>query len=201
MTAEPIESTRSRILEIAEEEMYRHGYQGMRIETVIQRTKVAKGALYHHFPSKLALGYAVVDERLLLGFESLWKELSHQQENPLKALKAIFLKIKIDLDAQLLFNGCPLNNLTQEMCALDKGFQSRLFTVQETIVSALAEAISQGTAKGFIKESTKPYPTALFLHSCYQGIMSVAKCMQSNEHVPFMFDCVNDYLNSLATTK
>ena len=34
----------------------------MRLDDVVAATGLTKGALYHHFPNKQALGYAVVDE-------------------------------------------------------------------------------------------------------------------------------------------
>ena len=57
-------STRDKILMAGFQEMYQHGYQGMRIDQVLSATGLAKGALYHHFPNKVSLAYAIVDEIL-----------------------------------------------------------------------------------------------------------------------------------------
>jgi TetR/AcrR family transcriptional repressor of nem operon len=77
------EQTRTRILEAAREEIFQNGYQGMRIDAILQKTKLAKGALYHYFPNKLALGYAVVDEVLMGHFQTTWEEIFLQHRNPL----------------------------------------------------------------------------------------------------------------------
>jgi AcrR family transcriptional regulator len=56
------EVTRQRLLQAAFEEIYRRGYQGASLDTILDQAGVTKGALYHHFPDKAELGYAVVDD-------------------------------------------------------------------------------------------------------------------------------------------
>ena len=54
--------TRQRILEAAFMEFYENGFQGAGLGAIVARAGVTTGALYHHFPDKAALGYAVVEE-------------------------------------------------------------------------------------------------------------------------------------------
>ena len=61
------EATRARLLDVAFSEIYQHGYQGLRVDALLAMARLTKGAFYHHFPSKTALGIAVIDE-LLAGF-------------------------------------------------------------------------------------------------------------------------------------
>jgi AcrR family transcriptional regulator len=56
------EETRDAILTSAFDEMYEHGFQAASLSRILDRAGVTKGALYHHFGSKMDLGYAVVDE-------------------------------------------------------------------------------------------------------------------------------------------
>ena len=56
------ERTRERLLQAAFREVYRSGFQSAGIDTILAATNVTKGALYHHFESKEALGYAIVEE-------------------------------------------------------------------------------------------------------------------------------------------
>ena len=50
------EKTRQRLLQAAYEEIHAHGFQGMRVDQVLRKTSLQKGAFYHHFSSKLELG-------------------------------------------------------------------------------------------------------------------------------------------------
>jgi AcrR family transcriptional regulator len=57
--------TRDKLLKAAFEEIYRRGFQAASLDTILAKAGVTKGALYHHFPDKGALGYAVVRGFLL----------------------------------------------------------------------------------------------------------------------------------------
>lgn len=56
------ERTRERLLQAAFREIYRSGFQSASLDTILAAAGVTKGALYYHFDSKEALGYAVVEE-------------------------------------------------------------------------------------------------------------------------------------------
>ena len=46
------DQTRARLLEAAFEEIYQHGFQGMRVDEILERTGLKKGAFYHHFSTQ-----------------------------------------------------------------------------------------------------------------------------------------------------
>jgi len=54
--------TRERLLRAAFQEMYLSGFRSADLNAILAAAGVTKGALYHHFDSKEALGYAVVAE-------------------------------------------------------------------------------------------------------------------------------------------
>ena len=191
------EQTRTRILEAAHEEIYQNGYQGMRIEAILQKTSLAKGALYHHFPNKLALGYAVVDEILTAHFDEIWNQFLDENKDPLTAMQKLFEWKAECLQEESCFNGCPLNNLIQEMSALDPGFHARLRKVMETIITAITNALALGQEDGYVRKDIEARQAALFLHCCYQGIMSTAKCMQAPELLPDLFSTLISYIDTL----
>jgi len=191
------EQTRSRILEAAFEEIYQHGFQGMRIDSVLSKTNLAKGALYHHFPNKLSLGYAVVEEILLTHFQQTWDSFLLASADPLTAMQKLFAWKSECLKSEDCFKGCPLNNLSQEMSALDGGFHQRLLNVLNTIIDAVTAALEKGQREGFVRPDIHPRKTALFLHCCYQGIMGTAKCMQAPQLLDEMFSSLSEHLDSL----
>lgn len=191
------EHTRTRILEAAFDEIYQNGYQGMRIEAILQKTQLAKGALYHHFPNKLSLGYAVVEEILLTHFQETWDSFLLESTDPLTAMQKLFAWKSECMKSEDCFNGCPLNNLSQEMSALDEGFHQRLLNVMNTIIGAITAALEKGQTEGSVRLDINPRKTALFLHCCYQGIMGTAKCMQAPQLLEEMFGSLMEYLESL----
>lgn len=193
----PQESTRERILQAAHEEMYEHGFQGLRIDAVLKKTQLAKGALYHYFPNKLALGYAVLDEVIMGFFQTHWSEFLAESNDPLQALKDFFNKKCLDIMSGDCVNGCPLTNLVQEMSTLDEGFHQRLKTVMINIVGAVSTALHQGQIDGIVRKEIDPQRISTFLLSSYQGIMGTAKCMQSVDLAKELFESLCEYVDSL----
>lgn len=191
------ETTRTRILEAAREEIFQNGYQGMRIDAILQKTNLAKGALYHYFPNKLSLGYAVVDEVLLGHFQTVWEGFFQQHQNPLTTLQHIFRYKAESYQNAACFNGCPLNNLNQEMAAIDEGFHQRLEKVFENTHMTIVRALEKGQADGLVRKDINPVRISMFIFSSYQGIMGAAKCMQAPELLSDLFETLNDYIDTL----
>jgi AcrR family transcriptional regulator len=57
--AERAERTRARLVDVARALFAEHGYAGVGLSEIVARAEVTKGALYHHFGSKLDLFRAV----------------------------------------------------------------------------------------------------------------------------------------------
>ncbi|MCD4689472.1 MAG: TetR/AcrR family transcriptional regulator, partial [Desulfuromonadaceae bacterium] len=64
--------TRQTILDAAAQEIHLHGFQAASLSRILATTGLTKGALYHHFPNKQALGYAVLEEDILVRGRAIW---------------------------------------------------------------------------------------------------------------------------------
>ncbi len=56
------QATRARVIEVATRLFAEHGYDGTSIEAVQAGSEISRGSLYHHFPGKEALFWAVLEE-------------------------------------------------------------------------------------------------------------------------------------------
>jgi AcrR family transcriptional regulator len=65
---------------------------------ILDRAGVTKGALYHHFENKDALGYAVVDEVIGDMLYDKWLRPLEHAENPIDALARIVQSISTKPD-------------------------------------------------------------------------------------------------------
>src|ERR1017187_4209490 len=81
--------TRERLLQAAFREIHKSGYRGTDLKTLLEQAGVTKGAMYHHFASKEALGYAVVDDVIALITREKWLRPLQQTANPVDALIGI----------------------------------------------------------------------------------------------------------------
>ena len=105
------ESTRLQILLAAFEEIHEKGFQAASLANILSRTGLTKGALYHHFPNKTALGYAVVDELVAEKIRQDWQAPLEGADNPIDALIAIIEKAGDMIDSSICqqpFDGLPI---------------------------------------------------------------------------------------------
>lgn len=197
-TARNADATRARILEAAFREIYHKGYQGMRLDDVLRQTGLTKGALYHHFPNKLTLGYAVVEEVIAGAMAGIWVESLHDSRDPLGDI----IRLVTDLARgqgpfDAVTQGCPLNNLAQEMSPLDEGFRSRIDRVFQAWSGCLVEALERGKALGAVRQGLDSERTATFVIAAVEGCIGMAKNAQSLERLQVCTGSLVEYLESL----
>jgi len=175
------DATRWEVVQAAYAEIHRKGYQGASLNDVLARTGLTKGALYHHFPSKQALGYAVLDEVIAAEMRAHWLTPLHEADDPLAELANIIRRAATSLQQEDLLLGCPLNNLAQEMSALDEGFRTRINTLYDEWRQALVDVLRRGQHTGQVKPSVDIEGAAAFIVAGVEGCIGMAKNAQSRE--------------------
>jgi AcrR family transcriptional regulator len=192
------DQTRRRILDAAFIEMYRNGFQGMRLDEVTAASELTKGALYHHFPNKQALGYAVVEEVIRPMMESIWLQPLQQASDPLQVLLDIIEHMPDAKPSEMMVQyGCPLNNLAQEMSPLDEGFRQRLdqvFNIWHQVISA---ALQQARSRGSLRADVDCEDTATFVMAAMEGCIGIAKNAQNVDRLKACNRGLVQYLLSL----
>lgn len=187
--------TRSLLLQAAFQQVYKTGFQGTDIDTIIESAGVTKGALYHHFASKEALGYAIVDEVIYGITLEKWLRPLQNPENPIATLISIIESTSLAPDD--LRGGCPLNNLAQEMSPLDEGFRTRLAKIFNDWLSAIAGALREGQKRGLVRTDIDPDEIAGFLIATYEGYLSLTKSSQDPRMLESGKRSMARYLESL----
>jgi TetR/AcrR family transcriptional regulator, transcriptional repressor for nem operon len=174
-TRDPVR-TREALRQAAFDEMHRSGFRGADVETILRKAGVTKGALYHHFDGKDALGYAVVDDVIAPIMRAKWQLPLQEARNAVDALIAIVRSTS--LLPEHVICGCPLNSLSEEMSRLDEGFRKRTATVFRAWHRSVAAALRDGKARGTVRNDIDPNETATFLIAAYEGTLSLAKNSQ-----------------------
>jgi AcrR family transcriptional regulator len=164
------------LLQAAFREVYRSGYQSAGLDTILAAAGVTKGALYYHFDSKEALGYAVVEEIIGPDLRAKWLRPLHRGNDPINTLIGIVRGESVRPED--VRGGCPLNNLAQEMSPLDEGFRKRLAMVFHAWREGVATALREGQVQGRVRRDVKPDEAAGFLIATLQGYVSLAKNAQ-----------------------
>ncbi len=191
------DATRHRILEAAFDQIYHHGYQGMRLDDVIAATGLTKGALYHHFANKLALGYAVVDEVIAGVIDQLWLQPLRASARPLAELTRIISELHQAAGHDLMTYGCPLNNLAQEMSPLDEGFRRRIDQLYLHWRKGLVEALDRAARIGELRPGVDTTRVAAFIVAALSGCIGMAKNSQRKDELLLCTRSLVEYLEQL----
>lgn len=167
--------TRQEILAVAFGEVFAKGFQGVSIDDIVKKTKFTKGAFYHQFPTKLDLGYALVDEVLSPMIVERWVRPLEDYKNPLEGILAQMQSLIGEASTKELRLGCPLNNLVQEMSNVDAGFQKRLQKALELWASETAIHLERAKAAGYLKKSVDVRGLAHFVVMAHEGFYGYIK--------------------------
>lgn len=172
-------TTRGRLLAAAACEFHEQGFQAARLSRVLARAGVTKGALYHHFPDKRALGVAVIDEILGHRIEAMWLTPLRAPGDPVANLITVVRTRLATLDDEAVRLGCPLNNLIAEMSATDNAFKDHLQWILRRWQDQLVELLVAARSRGALRDDVDCEAAALFILSSWEGCWGIAKNMQS----------------------
>lgn len=150
------------------------GFQGVSVDDIVKKTRVTKGAFYHHFPRKVDLGYALVDEVIKPMIIERWITPLSAYKNP---VQGILKQIKKHMgEEQKHFKyGCPLNNLIQEMAPLDTGMQIRLQAALDLWISETDKFIQIAQENGYLKRTLNSRDIAQFVVMAHEGFYGILK--------------------------
>jgi TetR/AcrR family transcriptional repressor of nem operon len=193
------EATRRKILNAAFAEFYKNGYQAGSLNQIVGAAGTTKGALFHHFAGgKQELGYAVVDEIIEPLLKARWLDPLTDSTDPLSAVRRAFRQfVKEDIESGAWLQGCPLNNLAQEMSPLDEGFRTRIEKLYATWRQRLAVALSVGIRLGRVRKDISPRNVAGLIVAAQMGIWGTGKYSKDEALMVRLSVSLCEYLDRL----
>ena len=171
--------TRGKILFAAYMEIHSHGFQAASLSNILSHTGVTKGALYHHFPNKTELGYAVVDEVIAQRIHQSFIQPLQHFENPIDGFIELIQRSGETFSITDINLGCPLTNLAQEMAPIDEGFRTRLIDIYEKWHQSIADVMTEAKQSGQIIDDCDPYTLAVTIVATMEGALNASKVAQS----------------------
>jgi TetR/AcrR family transcriptional repressor of nem operon len=166
------ELTRQKILTVAADEIHQHGFKATSLSVILNRCEISKGALYHHFTSKIELGYAVFEEVYTPMFLDVWQApLSF--EDPIEGLCDFLTGMTDKMSCDEVVCGCPLNNLCEEMANADEGFRLRILSMQEQLNQLIVDALTR--VSGDLRNDIVFSRVGYFISATLNGATSLGK--------------------------
>ncbi|MBI1822133.1 MAG: TetR/AcrR family transcriptional regulator [Nitrospirae bacterium] len=193
--------TRARILEVAFTEILKGGFQGVSIDQIVDKTQMTKGAFFHHFPTKQALGYALVDEILSEMVLDRWIRPLEEYDNPIEGIVKVLKKVIDATPDEHIPLGCPLNNLIQEMSSVDPVFRDKLRDVLELWMDGIEGYLRKAKQRGFLKKEINPRQLAEFIVMNHEGAFGMTKSLRDRKVFRSLHAMLKSYLDSATIAK
>lgn len=171
--------TRGKILFAAYKEIHCQGFQSASLSNILARTGVTKGALYHHFPNKTELGYAVVDEVISQRIHLSFVEPLQNFENPIDGIIELIQSSGEAFSMTDVELGCPLTVLAQEMAPIDEGFRIRLIKIYDQWHQSIADSFRRALENDQVRDDVEPDTVAMMIVATMEGAINAAKVAQS----------------------
>lgn len=191
------ETTRSYLLQTSFQEMYETGYLSTSLDKILEKTNVTKGAFYYHFKNKEEMGLAVINEVIADNFR---KNLIHPMkgiENDHLQIHAIIKKYLTKVTPRELKNGCPTNNLIQEMGPINTRFRKALLSILDEWTSEIERILIAAQEVGTVKKSVECAEAASFIVTSYEGARGLGKAHQTRVFYHSYTSQLKNYLESL----
>jgi len=174
-------TTREKILKRCFEAMEVVGFEALRADKEVLNLNISKGALYHYFPTKLDIGYAMVDEIIKPMYEAKWSGLLDRTEGIAGMIYQIIESEKAEATEKKILRGDVLYNLMLEMSGVDLKFRQKLEEVLEMQVKILQRALLTGKNANEIKAGVDSRSMAYLLIGQLHGCYAIAKTRASKD--------------------
>ncbi len=192
-----LDKTRKEILNTAFLEVYKHGFQGVSVDEIVKKTSLTKGAFYHHFPTKLELGYALVDEVIQPMIIDRWIAPLAASKNPLHGILKQMKTLIGGAHPEDYALGCPLNNLVQEMSPIDDGFKIRLQASLNSWVDGTDTLLKRAKKEGYLRADVNTKQLAYFIVMAHEGIYGMLKGVNDVKVFDALYASIRSYFKTL----
>ncbi len=194
--------TRGIIIHTAFELFFKQGYRATTINEIMNATSLSKGAFYHHFSNKKDLGNQVIStilkKRIYEGLIDPLQKYKEQHTGIL--LSEVFINRLNSFTRRELLQGCPINNLINEIGHVELEQRLLLRALLEDWKLQLTKVITYGQAQGQLKKDIDPKACATFLIAAFEGIRGIRKVYDDNDLIEHYKTALQAYVINLKHT-
>lgn len=186
------QSTAERILDVAQELIQRRGYNAISFTDIAEDVGIKKPSIVHHYPSKAALGKAVV-RRYRETFAAALNNVANSPEKT--ALDAFEFYCTPYLDyGKTKDKVCLCGALAGEFTALPKSVQKEVSQFFEAHISWLQIILERGKNSGEFRFSEGSHAMAMHILDSLQGALIVKRATANFEHLDKTIELLKEEL-------
>lgn len=170
--------SRSRLITAAAQLFQEQGYAATGLSEILDRAKMPKGSLYHHFPGgKVELGAAAMERAGQVLQQTLAARLDSRGSSA-EAIRAFSQDLAGWLEGSDFTKGCPVATVALEQANGEPGLVAAIRSAFEGVIQALSDQL---TAEGRTPE--RAHRLATFCLSALEGALVLARTQRSSEPV------------------
>jgi TetR/AcrR family transcriptional repressor of nem operon len=179
-TIAPKADVRTRLLKAGYSLFATAGFNATGVKEIVDLAGVPKGSFYAYFPSKEALGCAVIDRYWLAGADDVLA-LQDPGRPPLERLKAHFAGISASLVQSDFLVGCLLGRFSGEVAGQSELMRQHLSSRLSDWSRCLAVVVREIAQEDGLAEGVDPDEAADYLLNAWEGAMLRARAERSED--------------------
>jgi len=191
----PPSDARKQIVQTALKLFAARGYQGTGIADILHESGVNRGTLYHYFPTKKKLGFAVIYEQVRLlaerGAARHLRSDAHPIDRMLKMVDELPGLVKLETGESLT------PSLAARLGAVDADFQERMAAAYGALIDELEVILRRGVAQRQIAEGVDPRVLAHVFTVMCEGVQFTSVLGLREAVLEDGRRWLKEYLNSL----
>ncbi|RXJ88022.1 TetR/AcrR family transcriptional regulator [Arcobacter sp. CECT 8985] len=184
-------NTRINLINSSFDEIYKKGYQGASLTTILKNAKVHKGSMYHFFANKKELALVSIKEKIYERFSQRYSAILQLESNYLEA----FIKSIKDVKQRDFNLGCPIATVIQEMSNLDDDFKILMKEIYQTFRKNINNILDKAVEKNEMKQCDTA-KLALYIVSTLEGAILSAKATGNVKDYIDVIDILSSYILS-----
>lgn len=184
--------TATRILDTAQELIQTRGYSAISIRDIAEIVGIRKPSVIHHFPSKAALGAAVI-QRYRLTFDGQLKSINSNPDNSAWDALTFYFEPYLQF-AETPDKVCLCGALAGEIRVLPEAMHAEVKRFMESHQQWLEDILHLGVKNKNFQLFDSPRHLARMFFSALQGALLVKRSTGDNSQVEDVIDVIGKTL-------
>jgi len=189
--------TRQNIIEKALQLFSVKGYYNTSISDILAATKLTKGGLYGHFPSKAAIWQAVYDEAVCVWRENVFRGVRDRTDPLTRIITFIENDLRKYLGADLFEGGCFFLNMLVELSGQSDPMSKQILRGFVRISKLIQVWLEEAAVQGLLKPGLNHKQVANFIVISLNGAAALYTASRDDSIIEQTINELRFYVNEL----
>jgi TetR/AcrR family transcriptional regulator, transcriptional repressor for nem operon len=190
------EETKTRILQQAAELFNQQGYAGASMTDIMRVTKLQKGGIYNHFPSKDELALQAFDYAIA-SISKHYRAALRSKRHAVERLQAMIGVFSSFVDNPPIPGGCPLLNTAVESDDAHPALRERTQKAMNSWLNLIQRIIQTGIDNGEIRTDVNAEEIATIITATLEGAIMMSKLYGDGIYMQRAVNHLHQYIENV----